>query len=299
MSDYIVHKSCEKSKLLKGIEADLEFGYVAQPKYDGCYLLIKLDIENDTVEAYSRTGEVVKSVDHIKAALLTFPDVVSGVYHGECWCPDMPFNEISGTFRRQYSNEESCRLQFVIFDFLTLKEWDEGYSSLGYIERVERLPPLMQFVQQGSAPLWLAGSFGFLHETLPGTTAQDLCNKLVEAGGYDGAIFRHPLGAWIKGDSGRRGEIIKVKAKLSYALRVVGWKAGKGRNATRMGNLLVEFKGQPLGVGTGFSDAQRELPPEDWMGKIIEVEAMGFSSEGLLREPRFKGIRTDVTEPDA
>jgi DNA ligase-1 len=34
-------------------------------------------------------------------------------------------------------------------------------------------------------------------------------------------------------------------------------------------------------------------------GKIVEVECMGITPDGRLREPRFKGIRYDKAGTDA
>ena len=52
---------------------------------------------------------------------------------------------------------------------------------------------------------------------------------------------------------------------------------------------------------SGMKDSQRHLwwsNPDEIIGKIVQVDAMSESSKGKLREPRFKGIRTDKTEGD-
>lgn len=306
MAEYIVHKAVELSKVRAKRRAELsapgflESNYIAQPKYDGCNLVIEVHEDNGGERwtyAYSRTGEPVNSVGHIEIALATLPGIEMGVYLGEAWCPDALFNDISGWFRRQQADEDTCRLQFAVFDALTIAEWNDGYSDVPYEQRSARIAPLTH-VPQGRAPVWSAGSFGKIAETWTNTTAQDVCNKLVDAGGYDGLILRDPQGVWRKGDKGTGGEIIKIKRKLSFDLRVTGWEMGKGKHAGRMGAAIVDFRGKPLRIGTGFTDIERESP-EDFVGCIIEVEAMDYSSEGLLREPRFKSVRYDKTEPDA
>lgn len=311
MADYIIHKAVEvgkvKALLRKTLERPgyLEAEYIAQPKYDGCNLVIQVFEETGgrrLTRAYSRTGEEVKSVPHIEMALATFPGITAGTYLGECWAPDLPFNEISGLFRRQTPDEETCRLQFAVFDYLTYEEWDVGQSTVAYADRVARIVPALSLVPQASAPVWLAGSFGHIAETWPNTTAQTVCNKLVEAGGYDGLILRDPYGLWLKGSGGTTGEIIKIKRKLSFDLRIIDVEEGKGKHAGRLGALVVSFHGKKLRIGTGFTDAERRdwyTPFSTILGKIAEVEAMDYSSDGLLREPRFKGIRYDKVEPDA
>ena len=322
MAEYIVHKAVELSKVRAKRRAELsapgflEAHYIAQPKFDGCNLVIEVHEDNSGdrwTYAYSRTGEPIKSVGHIEIALATLPGLDYGVYLGEAWCPDAEFNEISGWFRRQEADEETCRLQFAVFDALTIQEWDAGFSDVPYEQRANRIAALTH-VKQGAAPVWSAGSFGRIAETWQNTTAQDVCNKLVEAGGYDGLILRDPQGQWRKGDRGTGGEIIKIKRKLSFDLRVTGVEEGKGKHTGRVGALLVDFNGQTLRVGTGFSDDERNrwwaarngphrnphyCSSDQIIGAIVEIEAMDYSSDGLLREPRLKGLRLDKTEPDA
>jgi ATP-dependent DNA ligase len=306
MPEYLIQKAVELGKVHKKLQAVLaapgylEKNYIAQPKYDGCNMIVILDGEN--TRALSRTGEVVKSCEHIIMALSTFPGVERGVFLGECWCPDLPFPDISGLFRRQKMTEDSARLQMAVFDHLTVEEFEAGHSDFAYEERVRRMPQHMKAITQGNAPVWLAGSFGHIAETWQNTTAQDVCNKLVDAGGYDGLILRNPFGTWTRG-SGTTGEIIKIKRKLSFDLAIIGMEEGKGKHKGRLGALVVSFKGKYLRVGTGFSDMTRDewwnIPHRSPVGLIAEVEAMDYSSDGLLREPRFKGIRFDKLEPDA
>jgi len=310
MAEYIVHKAVELSKVKAKRRAELsepgylEAHYIAQPKYDGCNMVVEVyeDADGDIrTLAQSRTGEIVQSVTHIEMALATFPGMKTGVYLGECWAPDLEFHEISGLFRRQTPDEDTCRLQFAIFDYLTPEEWEAGASEVEYGNRVARIPPQLGLVPQARAPVWLAGSFGHIAETWTNTTAQDVCNKLVEAGGYDGLILRDPNGPWRKNDRGTGGEIIKIKRKLSFDLRVVGFEPGKGKHAGQIGSLIVEFRGQRMGAGTGLRDDERDVAQfeNNWLGKIVEIEAMDYSADGLLREPRLKGIRLDKLEPDA
>lgn len=309
VAEYIVHKAVELSKVKAKRRAELsapgylEANYIAQAKYDGCNLVIEIheDVSGDKWGyAYSRTGEVVKSCDHIIAAMCMLPGIERGTYLGEAWCPDAEFNEISGWFRRQQADEDTCRLQFVVFDVLTPDEWETGTSDVPYEQRALRAG-ILTHITQGQAPVWSAGSFGKIAETWKNTTAQDVCNKLVDAGGYDGLILRDPLGRWRKNDKGTGGEIIKIKRKLSFDLRVVDYVPGKGKHEGKIGSLVVEFRGQRMGAGTGLRDDERDVSQfeANWLNKIVEIEAMDYSSDGLLREPRLKGIRLDKLEPDA
>ena len=307
MGKYLIHKAVELSNVVKArreilsAPGYLEHNFIAQPKFDGCNMIVKI-MPDGTWGAWSRTGEAVLSVEHIAMCMLTFPDMQAGVYLGEAWIPDTPFPEISGLFRKQSTTEDTARLQFAIFDFLTLAEWDAGHSEMAYGNRVARMNPALMQIAQGTAPIWLAGSYGNIATTWnEKTTAQEICNLLVAGGGYDGLILRDPYGEWYAGDNGTGGEIIKVKAKQSFDLKVIGWLPGKGKHAGKIGTLIVDFRGGPQGAGTGLKDSQRDPEKfvDDWLGKIVEIECLGVTADNMLREPRMKGIRHDKLEPDA
>ena len=300
---YLVHKPVELDKVKKAkrpSDHDLVNYYIAQPKYDGCALVvfvhaIRGDDGKFSTNIRTRTGENVLSCYHIEEAIAAFPAITPGVYFGEAWQPGRTAAEISGDVRRHDAAEG---LQFVVYDFVTHEEFKQGHSDLGYEERIMRLPePFFRIAQEGN-PIWPATCEGTLADW--GLTPDEAAKQYVALGGYDGIILRDPRGKWKKG-VGTDGEIIKVKTKLSYALRVVGWEPGKGKHAGKIGTLLVSFNGKTQGAGTGLKDSERLLEEynDRWANKIVEIEAMGLTADGLLREPRLKGVRVDVMEPDA
>lgn len=305
MSDYIVHKPVELDavkKSLRPTREELEQIYLCQPKYDGCHMIVVVRaLDKSQVEVLTRTGETVTSCDHIVECLLKFPGITTGVYMGEAWHPTRPQNEISGAVRKGEAREW---LQFVVFDYLTCEEWDAGESNLGYLERTQRIPdPFFRINVGETTPVWPAVCEGTLYEH--GVSYEEAAKEYVSLAGqggghYDGIILRNPVGKWKRG-KGTDGEIIKIKPTLSFALRITGYVPGKGKHEGKIGSLVVSFKGKPMGAGTGLKDDQRNVEDFDrlFRDKIAEIEAMGYSADGLLREPRFKGVRHDVLEPDA
>lgn len=294
MAEYIVQKAVSLDKVKKKLQRPLtEYSiiYDAYRKYDGCCVVLYIGESHG--HCMSRTGEIYPSMDEVLCAM---HDELGGgfVIIGEAWWPGKDqFNLISGEFRRL---QRSDRLQLAVHDVLTVAEFDAGHSPVPFRERMLRLPGVSGhrwFKAEG----WAAGTYG---------NPQDLCNQLVDEGGYDGLILRDPWGTWTKGN-GTTGEIIKIKRVLSFDLRVVDMMPGQGKHAGRMGAIVVDFGGKRLSVGTGFTDEQREVfwsstlarPDHPIVGKIVEVEAMDYSSDGLLREPRFKGVRFDKLEADA
>jgi hypothetical protein len=108
-------------------------------------------------------------------------------------------------------------------------------------------------------------------------TADTLLTEAV-ALGYEGIVIEC------------NGLRFKHKPVASYDEKVIGWQAGEGRHAGRMGALLTA-RGK---VGTGFTDRERERFTSRFiMGKTIELACMGFTPDGKFRHPRFIRSRID------
>lgn len=101
----------------------------------------------------------------------------------------------------------------------------------------------------------------------------------------------------------RTSDILKVKKMNSVDLFVTNIFEGKGKYKGTLGGVIVEYKGEPVGVGSGFSDMQRKLfweNPSMIINKLIEVQYFEESKDKngnlSLRFPVFKKIRTDKNE---
>jgi DNA ligase-1 len=296
MADYIIQKAVNADAVNKKQQRTLaEYGaaFEAQDKYDGCAGVINLNVSGGNI-CQSRTGEIYPSLDLRAAELangLSQSIRANGglVLIGEAWWPGKgQFSAISGEFRRLVP---SAKLHFVINDVLTADEFAEGWSPVPYWQRVRHrlwpgLMPGLAYVAKRRA----AGTYG---------DPQALCDALVEAGGYDGLVLRDPHGTWTRGN-GTTGEIVKIKRVLSYDLRVTAVYEGVGKNKGRAGAIGVDFNGKELRVNCGTDEERRVwfATPGSIIDQIVEVEAMDLSSKGLLREPRFKGIRHDKLAPD-
>ncbi|QGH45057.1 ATP-dependent DNA ligase [Bacteriophage Titan-X] len=317
---YIVHKAVEVRKVKKKLqptEAQLRTEYLAQPKYDGCNMVaikrghwvptvekglhaIKFEdvtmqpVDRGVVDLFSRTNEQVVSAHHIENALASAPFFPVGVYFGEYWHPEIDQPTVSGMFRKK-DGTQYTEPMFVIFDFVTLEEWEQGFSDLTYVERVNRLPKLVGMIPEGKAPVFAAESQGFLSDQELGS--MEAAKLLCESGPYDGLILRKPSGKWRKGDLGTEGEVIKVKPTMTLDLRVLGVNVAEGEKTGRaVYTVIVDLgDGKTQEVGSGVPHQLSQVPN---VGDIVEIEAMSFSKFGLLREPRFKGIRHDKLEAD-
>lgn len=259
--------------------------YVMQPKYDGCLAIVVADPTNPRI--LTRTGETVLSMWHVlQQALDCFPGFV---LFGEAYKWDTPFKTISGAFRRHSPQPD---LLLALFDMVPVQAWEYGFDPEPFSERRTRF----------TFEDWRAHAPSiFVAPTLDFEAPQVFANSLVKSGGYDGAILRDVNAPWRNGAC-KDGEVIKVKPVQSLDLAAVGWFHGKGKHEGRAGGITVIYNGVTTDVGTGFTDLEREdiaRDPEGFMlHRIAEVEFMEVTSDGKLREPRFKGWRYDKDKAD-
>lgn len=302
---YLIDKAVEFDKCPKDIQK--KYGsaqgmadsgdYIGQPKLDGCNgILVVQHVGGDygcIVDIYTRTGELVRSCEHIREAAKALP---SGAYLGELYNPLLDQPTISGMVRKK--KEQCPELQFHVFDHLTLGEWTSGESDCPFVGRHASLAALCDGPHRLAQGIYLVPTFSTKPENACRAVDVEFMAANVSKYGQDGVILRLKDGGWEACGCSRN--IVKVKPCVTLDLRVVGIYAGEGKHAGRAGGFLVRYKGKDIRVGTGLSDAQREEAVKGtFQGTIWEVEALGYTPDGMLREPRLKGQRFDKEEADA
>lgn len=102
----------------------------------------------------------------------------------------------------------------------------------------------------------------------------------------------------------RTTDLIKIK-KFKYSdLKIVGYEEGTNKYEGMLGAVIVDYKGNTVNVGSGFTDEQREeywKIREELIGKIAEVKYKDVTKDkktGLesLQFPIFQRIREDKFE---
>jgi ATP-dependent DNA ligase len=308
LTSYLIHKAVEFSAVKVSVRNtwgvktvdELSNRFIAQRKYDGCNVVVIVTPNGEGDRVLSRTGEVVKSCQHFIAEVRRklSSQFVRGqgfAVLGEAWRAGVTQAVISGDFRRSHPIEP--RLRLMVFDMLTVKEFEAGQCDWMFTERHDFLHRFFRdanvhdYVQL--CPTYNPGTYG---------PAQRMADELCKGGGFDGLILRQPDGLWAAG-SGTGGEIVKVKPVQSYDLLVVGLEEGKGKYVGTLGALVCKGPKGLVKV-SGMSDEQRRVwwsasnPDAAVIGRIIEVQCLGLTAAGSFREPRFKGIRFDKEAPD-
>ena len=71
---------------------------------------------------------------------------------------------------------------------------------------------------------------------------------------------------------------------------------GTGKFSQTCGNLVVDFNGVEVGVGSGLTDALREQiwdDPDSFIGRVVEIRYQEITPEGSLRFPTLVHFRND------
>ena len=99
----------------------------------------------------------------------------------------------------------------------------------------------------------------------------------------------------------RSKQLLKVKHTEEYVLPIINVVEGTGKYEDAMGAIVVAYKGNAVGVGSGFTDAQRTEIWENadaYIGRKVEIETFGESvnAQGFvsLNCPIFKRFVGEV-----
>lgn len=279
---------------------------IVTEKLDGVRrILVKQD---GVCRMFSRSGHEDTGLVEILEEAKYLPD--NYVYDGELLA--------KGTFKdsialRQATNSianckgERTGLTFNVFDMIPLGEFLVGKSDDSAYERKTRLAAtLMDMsleVLQPEQWWYMQQAFG-IHKELQHITAVPILgvvNSLVEAEpiveeiwslGGEGIMLNTTIGLY---EVKRSKHLIKVKHVEEFTLQVVDVIEGGGKYEDMLGCIVVKYKGSFVGVGSGFTDAQRQEiweHPEQYIGRQAEIESFGESTNAQgyvsLNCPIFK-----------
>lgn len=205
------------------------------------------------------------------------------------------FQETSKVIRK---NGVKTGLVFHVFDIIPYDEFTKGESSLNYQARREHLERVFNKEQYKYVELVKS-----LYTGKDESVISEVLKTQVD-NGEEGIMINTDMPYKNKRNTG----LLKVKNFVSDDLLVVG--IYSGNKSTRLekslGGVYVDYKGTKVGVGSGFSDEEREEfynNPELIVGKMIEVkyfeETENQKNTGAsLRFPIYIGIREDKTKED-
>lgn len=253
---------------------------------------------------YSRQGKLWTGLDHIMSDLKRL-EVELPV-----WCLDgelvykndegLSDNDafIKGTgILNSPDSDKSC-IKYVIFDWISNRDFDNGISQDSYKVRKDSLVKLSHDIER--LGIKNVEVVKFFYEGTDETKIDYWLDCATKAG-MEGVMVNYDVPYLCKRHSG----ILKAKRFYTMDLPILGFEVGEGRLSNTLGTVYVEYEGNVVGVGSGFSD---ELRSEIWnnkkkyLGSIIEVKYKNISKDkntGMLslQFPVFVRFREDKNEP--
>ena len=288
-NDYIPIFECQLAEPYK--EKKVPDEYIIDPKLDG-YRGIACAYP-DRTEFRTRNGKELEGYDLILEEIEHHLPI-GFVYDGEIMAPSGKFNDVQKTAFKKAKSKEGI---FHIFDMVPIEEWENNSFSEELSKRKDRLTEVMKGCE--SELIQLVPMNG------PFKKSPESWGKVL--GLYDKALDEGLEGLMMKDTKakykmGKSFNIMKIKPYETIDLRVVGVQEGKEgtQHEGSLGALIVEYKGNTVNVGSGFS---HQLRAELWANKeaqtdrIIEIEykeeTTDKNGKHSLREPRFKRFRND------
>ena len=256
----------------------------------------------------TRQGKVYTGLDHIIKDLQqlvgteTFVDGELIYKNKEGLSDSEAFQK--GTGIAMSKDVDKTDLKFVVFDMFPLNEFWNGKSICNYSSRKVDLIKLKQIIDMRS-------QIDGLHienvEIVPmcyeGTDHSEIWKWLnyAEEHDWEGVILNLDTPYECK----RTKNLIKVKKFYDFDLKIIGYEEGTGRNKGRLGAFIVDYKGNHVKVGSGFTDDERIKFAEnrnELIGRVITVKYKEITRDkntGLesLQFPVYCGFREEGKEP--
>lgn len=261
-------------------------------KFDGirCVCII----ENGTIKFMTRQGKEIKGLLDIEESIKKtgcFSTVIDGelLYNGECKDSAEQYKKTTKIVNSKMEDKKD--IAFNVFDIISLDEFKKGESSQLYEFRRTTLDSLPQSDVFKVAPVLYEGTDH---------------SKIMEC--HREMVAKHKEGVMVNRNATykctRTKDLLKVKVMSDMDLRIIGYEEGKGENEGKLGAFIVDYKGNEVNVGSGYSKIQRE---EFWknkdmfIGRIIKVQYFEESKNAnggiSLRFPVFLELRADKNAP--
>lgn len=251
----------------------------------------------------SRQGKPFTGLDHIIKDIERLPNHENYMFNGELIrknydnLSDNDNFQIGTGIINSDESDKSC-IKFVIYECIPNEEFENGESKLKYKARREQiLNPLTTAISCLNTDNLEVVSI--IYEGSDKSVIQPLLDK-ADKDGWEGLMLNKDA----KWKNKRNNGILKVKSFKHADIRCTDIIEGDGKYKGTLGLIKCDYKGYELGVGSGFTDEQRNYywnNPNEIIGKIVQIKFKGETKNkngGIsVQFPIFEIIRNDKSEP--
>lgn len=248
----------------------------------------------------ARSGQPYTGLEHILEAVGRWAEASGVVLDGELTLKDKGELTDNEAFRmatgilNSDDTVNKTRICYTIFDIVPIQDFESGSPKVTYENRRAVLDGLADFLNSDCTQV-----LPVLYHGKDQSRIWALLERMV-AEDKEGLMLNTNVPYY---RSRHRG-ILKVKQFYSMDLPILRCEEGSGRLAGRLGAFVLDFKGNEVRVGSGFSDEQRS---EYWQkrneiaGALCEVKYKEVSYDKntgaeSLQFPVFIRVRTDKSD---
>lgn len=190
---------------------------------------------------------------------------------------------------------DKTRICYTAFDIIPVNEFEYGTSKAGYKDRRLALEAIQPSLGEGSPVRILP----VLYSGTDQSKIPELLDQMVRED-KEGLMVNLDIPYKRR----RHNGILKVKRFYTMDLPVTACEEGSGRLSGVLGAFVLNYKGNEVRVGSGFTDEQRVQyweHREEMTGVLCEVKYKEISYDKntgaeSLQFPVFVRLRTDKTE---
>lgn len=277
----------------------LDSNWVIERKLDGvrCNVINK----DGVIKCYSRQGKEIttlgKLVEELQGKL---PN--NTVLDGEvCLVDDNGLESFQGIMKEIKRKDHTIQNPMLLaFDYLTLEAFESKQGTIKYTERMEMLKEWYQ-LQNWNTQNKVAKHISIVNYERYSPEALEEWKNRVKTYNWEGLMFRKDVGY----EGKRTNNLLKFKSWQDAEYKVLAVEEGDSQELVDgvmkkikcVGNLVIEHKGNKVGVGTGLTLEQRKRwhdHPEEIIGKTVTIkffeELQDKDGKYSLRFPVLKTV---------
>lgn len=201
----------------------------------------------------------------------------------------------SDVMSHAFSKEDNKCGIFNVFDMIPIDEWRTHKTTESYETRLHRINTLSSL---DLSNIVVVPTSRVYYKNKPEDVAE-IVNKFHQflEVGWEGLMIKDLDSVY---EFKRSKTLLKMKLMDTIDLIVVDVYEGTGKYKNMLGGVYVDYLGYRVGVGSGWTDAQRQYfwsHKNDIVGKTIEIsyQAISKNKDGgqSLSFPVFKRVRND------
>lgn len=220
----------------------------------------------------SRQGTVIDGLDHIKNEIDGILHQIPALYvlDGELRRKNIDHvcdneNFAIGTGIINSDSKEKTEIEFIVFDIIPLEEFEDTPVTT-YSKRKDFLESFTYLISNclnvKTVPIYYSGT---------DTSQIDKWLEYASSNDKEGCMVNRDVPYFRK----RHNGCLKVKKFYTMDLPIIGFEEGTGKLKGTLGALIADFDGNVVKIGSGFSDADRDLiwnNKADYIDRIVEVK---------------------------